>query len=76
VEAAALSGVGASSIGVLRDGVRLRPGERVIRITSEPWQCAVGVVEIVTSDDAGCWGRGEGERMPDNPSNHARRESA
>jgi NADPH:quinone reductase-like Zn-dependent oxidoreductase len=30
VEAAALSGVGASAIGVLRDGVRLRPGERVL----------------------------------------------
>lgn len=30
VEAAALSGVGASAIGVLRDGVRLRPDERVL----------------------------------------------
>jgi NADPH:quinone reductase-like Zn-dependent oxidoreductase len=30
VEAAALSGVGASAIGVLRDAVRLRPGERVL----------------------------------------------
>lgn len=30
VEAAALSGVGASAIGVLRDHVRLRPGERVL----------------------------------------------
>jgi NADPH:quinone reductase-like Zn-dependent oxidoreductase len=30
VDAAALSSVGASAIGVLRDGVRLRPGERVL----------------------------------------------
>jgi NADPH:quinone reductase-like Zn-dependent oxidoreductase len=30
VEAAALSAVGASAIGVLRDAVRLRPGERVL----------------------------------------------
>ena len=30
MEAAALSGVGASAIGVLRDHVRLRPGERVL----------------------------------------------
>jgi NADPH:quinone reductase-like Zn-dependent oxidoreductase len=30
VEAAALSGVGASAIGVLRDAIRLQPGERVL----------------------------------------------
>jgi NADPH:quinone reductase-like Zn-dependent oxidoreductase len=30
VEAAALTGTGASAIGVLRDAVRLRPGERVL----------------------------------------------
>jgi len=30
VDAAALSGVGASALGVLRDAIRLRPGERVL----------------------------------------------